>query len=102
MAKETVQAVRQVELKAASMEKEALQKKEAILFEARQNAKNIIATKSKEALLKAEQKAILANEQGTKMLETAKQKAEKEVLLMKEMVKSKETAVIQEILSNLI
>ncbi len=102
MAKETVQAVRQAELKATQKEIEAQQKKEQILSEAGQTAKNLITSMTKEALLKAEREMEQANNQGAQILEASKQKAEKEVLLLKEMVKGKEQAAIDIVLSNLI
>jgi vacuolar-type H+-ATPase subunit H len=102
MAMETIQAVRQAELNAAQMEKEAIQKKELLLAEAQQNAKALVTSMTNEALKLAEQKLMAANDQGAKMIDAAKLKAEKEVLLMKEMVKGKEQAAYNQILSNLI
>jgi V/A-type H+/Na+-transporting ATPase subunit G/H len=102
MAMETVQAVRQAELNAAQLEKEAIQKRELILAEAQQNAKSMITSMTKEALAKAEQKLLEANGQGAKRMETSKQNAEKEVLLMKEMLKSKEQEAIKLVLSSVI
>jgi vacuolar-type H+-ATPase subunit H len=102
MAKETVQAVRQAELNAAQREREAIQKKETLISEAQLNAKTIVSSMSKEALEKAERNLALANERGIEIMEAAKLKAEKEVLLMKEMAQSKEEAAINMVLSNVI
>jgi vacuolar-type H+-ATPase subunit H len=102
MAKETVQAVRQAELNAAQKEREANEKKEAILSEAQLNAKTMISTMTKEALEKAERNLTLANERGVEMLEAAKKKAESEVLLMKEMAQRKEEAAINLVLATVI
>ncbi|MDF2539967.1 MAG: hypothetical protein K0S76_2988 [Herbinix sp.] len=102
MAKETVQAVRQAELNAAQKERDAYQNKEAILTEAQQKAKTIITSMTKEAHETAERNMVVANEQGIKMMESAKQKAENEVFLMKEMAQSKEVAAINLVLSTVI
>jgi V/A-type H+/Na+-transporting ATPase subunit G/H len=102
MAKETVQAVRQAELNAAQLEKDAIQQKEAIISEAVNNAKVMISTMTKEAKDEAEHKLDLANRKGIEMLEAAKTRAESEALLMNQMAQSKEEAAINLILSNVI
>jgi vacuolar-type H+-ATPase subunit H len=102
MAKETVQAVRQAELNAAQTEREANEKREAILAEAQLNAKTMISSMTKEANEKAERNLTLANERGIELLENAKKKAESEVLLMKEMVQNKGEAAINLILATVI
>ncbi|MDF2539909.1 MAG: hypothetical protein K0S76_2930 [Herbinix sp.] len=102
MAKETVQAVRQAELNAAQIEKDAIEKKDTILSDAQQNAKLLITSRTKEAFLKAERNLELANEQGAQLLQAAILKAENEVLLLKEMVKGKEQVAIDKVLSSLI
>ena len=99
MAKETVQAVRQAELKAAQIEKDAIQKREEILLEAQQNAKAMITSITKETQKKAVSDLEQAQSQGDELVEAAKLKAEKEILLMKEMTKSKEQAAINHVLS---
>jgi len=98
MAKETVEAVRQAELNAAQKEREAFQKKELILSEAQQNAKSMVSSITKEALLKAERNLALANQQGLERMEASKLKAVSEVLLMKEMAQRKEEAAIKLVL----
>jgi len=98
MAKETVEAVRQAELNAAQKEREAFQKKESILSEAQQNAKSMVSSITKEALLKAERNLALANQQGLERMEASKLKAVSEVLLMKEMAQRKEEAAIKLVL----
>ncbi|MGB4661288.1 MAG: hypothetical protein WBI07_19100 [Mobilitalea sp.] len=102
MAKETVEAVRQAELNAAQKEKDAAQKKEAILLESQLNAKTLYSSMTKEALEKAENDIAKANIRGTVILEEAKEKAEKEALLMKEMAQQKEADAISLVLSNVI
>lgn len=102
MAKETVQAVRQAELLAAQKEKDALLKKEVIIAQAEQNAKNLITSTTKQALDKAEHNLNTANLRGQEMLQAAGVKAEGEVLIMKEMAQRKEEAAIKLILSSVI
>jgi len=102
MAKETVQAVRQAELNAVQIEKDANTQREAILLEAQQNAKTMITSMTKEAIAKAESDLGAAKHQGTETLEAAKLRAETEVLLIKEMIKEKEQSAIDLVLSNVI
>lgn len=102
MAKETVQAVRKAELNAAQMEKDALLKKETIISEAGQNARALITSRTKLAMEKAEQNLAAANQKGIDKIGAAKQKAENEVRLMKEMALRKEEAAINMVLSSVI
>ncbi len=102
MAKETVQAVRQAELNAAEKEKEALQKKESILTKAQQDAKEMVASKVSETQMLSEKKLKNANDQGEERLEAAKRKADQEVLILQEMVRNKEQAAIDFIISSLV
>ncbi len=102
MAKESVQAVRQAELNAAQIEKDAAKKKDTILLGAQEEAKSTISSMTKEALAKAEEDLKLAQQSGTEFMETAVKRAEKEISLLKEMVKSKEQAAIDLILLEVI
>lgn len=102
MAKETVQAVRQAELSAAQIEKNAIVKQDEILTGAQQKAKEILKSTTKEAQKKAELELQEAEKTGAELVEAAKVRAEKEILLMKEMTKSKEQAAINLILSEVI
>lgn len=102
MAKETVQAVRNAELKAAQIEKDAVQKKEEILSKAQQEARGLIASTTKDAQAKADKALAEAEKSGAGLIEAAKLNAEKEILLLKEMVKNKEQAAIDLVLSNVI
>lgn len=99
MAKETIQAVRQAELNAAQMEREALSKSESIISEAELNAKNMIASMTKAAKEEANRRLSAANQQGMEMMEASKIRAENEVLIMKQLAQSKEEAAINIILS---
>jgi len=102
MAKETVQAVRQAEEKAAQIEKEAVVKGEILLQNAKEEAKNLQSSMSKDVLLKAEEDLKNVQLQGNKLMEAAVQKAEKEIILLKEVVKSKEQAAIDLVLTEVI
>lgn len=102
MAKETIQAVRNAELSATKLEKEAIQKKEAILLEAQQNAKKLAATLIDVAQDKAIRDVEEAVRQGVELTESAKQNVEKEICFMREMVKSKEQAAIDLVISNVV
>ncbi len=102
MAKEIVQAIRQAELNAVEKEKEALLEKDRILSKAQQEAKLLATTMTKQANDLAEQALIMANQKGATMLEDAKKRADKEVVLMKEMAKAKEEKAIKLVLSHVI
>lgn len=102
MAKETIQAVRQAELNAVNMEKDAIQKKEEILAKAHKEAGIILTTRIKQANEEAEHNLVSANEQGTKLMEKAKQRVNNEVTAMKEIAKDKEEAAINLVLSSVI
>ena len=102
VAKETVEAIRLAELNAAEREKEAIQKREMILFEAQQSSAALITSMAKEALLKAQRDVNEAINQGDKNLEIAKQESEKEAFLLKEMAQKREQEAIKLVLSNVI
>jgi len=102
MAKETVEAVRQAELNAAQIEKEAIKKRDEILLKAQENAKTTSSSMMKETLLKAEQDLKQAQYQGTELINSAVQRTEQEILLLNEMVRSKEQAAIDLVLSEVI
>lgn len=102
MAKETVQAVRNAEMSAAKMEKEALGKKETIIAEAHKKAKELSDFMVKEAQAKADKDIKEALHKSNIILEKAKEEAEKEVGLLIEMAKTKEDAAIDLVISNVI
>ncbi len=102
MALESVQAVRQAELNAARIEKEASVKREALLSDARQKAKDLVASSIREAQVKADKDLSTAYSRSTRLLEEAQARAEKEVMFMKELVMNKEQAAIDLVLSNVI
>ncbi len=102
MAMETVQAVRQAELKAAEIERDSYRQREEILLKAQQEAKQLSMTMIKQATQKAEQNLNAAQKKGEELIQAAVQRAEREATLMKEMAKSKEKAAIDLVLSNVI
>ena len=102
MANEIVQAVRKAEQEAVKTEKEASQKAEAIILKANDDSKNLIVSMTKEIQAKAQKDLIQAQLQGEELMVTAVQKAEKEILLLKEVVKSKEQKAIDLVLSEVI
>lgn len=102
MAKETVDAVRQAELNATQIEKDATVKRDSIILNAQEEAKTIISTLIKEAQNIAEQNSRQVQSQGEEFMKNAEVKAEKEILLLKELTKSKEQETIHLILSEVI
>lgn len=102
MAKETVHAVRQTEIRAAQMEKEAFQRAETILLDAQKNAGQLVAEMTKKALEKAEKDLAATNQRGQTLLESSKVKAESEILIMKELAERKETEAINLVISSVI
>lgn len=102
MAIESIQAVRQAEFQAEQIEKDAIQNKDAILSKAQQEANTLITSMSKEAQANAERNMVNAIRKGEETVEAAKRNAEKEILLMKELVKEKEQAAIDLVIANVI
>ncbi|QHQ61737.1 hypothetical protein Ana3638_13930 [Anaerocolumna sedimenticola] len=102
MANEIVQAVRQAEQEAVKIEKEAIQKAETMIQKANIDAKQLISSMTKEVLAKSQKDLEQAQLHGEELMVTAVQKAEKEILLLKEIVKSKEQNAIELVLSEVI
>jgi V/A-type H+/Na+-transporting ATPase subunit G/H len=101
MAKETVQAVRKAELNAAQLEKDSLLKRDAILREVEEEAKNLISLKTKEAILKAEADLEQAELAGKEIMNKAIVRANQEILMMEGLVKGKEQAAIDLVLKEI-
>ena len=102
MAKETVQAIRQAELNALQIEKDTNAKCEAILLKANEEAKDLIASKVKQALLVADQNKKQAQKEGEELVKAAVLRGEQEIMSLREMAKNKEQAAIDLILSEVI
>jgi len=99
---EIVQAVRQAEQDAGRLEKEASIKAEAIIQKANEEGKSLVTAMTREILAQAEKELEQAQLQGSELMVTAVQKAEKEILLLKEIVKSKEQTAIDLVLSEVV
>lgn len=102
MASETVQAVRQAEISAATIEKDAHKEKEIIIEQARHDGQEMITSLTRDARVKGEKAYENAIERGEELIETMKQNAEKEVLLMREMASQKERTAIDLVLSTVV
>jgi V/A-type H+-transporting ATPase subunit G/H len=102
MAKETVQTIRKAEIAAVDAEREALKKKEAILLEAQQKARDMAAAMVNGAQDKAQKEYDKAIEKGKAMTEAARLGAEKEIAVLKEIVKSKEQTAIDLVISTVV
>ena len=102
MTKKTIKAVKDAEVTAAIIEEDALRKKDEILSKAQKKAKYLISSTIKNANNKANEDYNDAVRKGEHIVEEAKVKAEKEALMLREMIKSKEQAAIELILSTVI
>ncbi len=102
MAKETVEAVRQAELNATKLEKEAALKKEEMIQKALEDAKTLIATRTREALAHSAKELEETNIASDNLMKEAVLRAEQEISLLKELVKSKKKAAISLVLGEVI
>ena len=102
MAKETINAVRQAEIKAVEIENAAIAKKEEILRNAHLQAKNIV----NEAVMKAQEAARSercdAEQRAEQIVKAAKEKAENDVNILKTISKEKAAVVIDKILESVV
>lgn len=102
MAKDTVEAIRQAEQKALQLEKDTALQQEVILQKAKEEAEHIVAAAVKEVLEIAKLDMEKAVVQGKKIMEDATNRAEKEILQLKERVKAKEPETLSLIVSSII
>lgn len=102
MAKETVEAVRQAELNAARLENEAITKKEQMIQKAMEDAKSIVSTRTKEALASSARELEETNIASSNLMQEAVLRAEQEISLLRELVKSKEKAATLLVLGEVI
>lgn len=100
--KDTVDAVRQAELKAMEMEKEVLKQKEEIINKAHSDAKELKDSIIKKALENVDNKLLEVEKRNEEVMNEYKKDAQKEVMLLKENVKNKEAAAIKAVLSEVI
>jgi V/A-type H+-transporting ATPase subunit G/H len=102
MAKETIQSIRQAELKAEQIEKDAYDKHEELINKALDEAKTIVSNMTNEAKLQGSKELELAKSQGKSIMDEVVERAEKEIMLLKELSKGKEKEAIQLVLSEII
>lgn len=102
MAKEIVEAIRQGEINANQMEKDAFTKKDAIILKAKEDKDALISSARKKALLEAEKALQESKEQEELDRKDALEKAEKKIAMLQEIVKGKEKAAIDLILSEVL
>lgn len=102
MAKETVEAVRQAELNAAKLENEALMKKEQMIQEAMEEAKSLLSSRTKEALVNSARELEKTSIDSDNLMKEAIFRAEQEIILLKDLVNSKEKAAIDLVLCEVI
>ncbi len=102
VARETLEAVKKVELNAALIESQALKQHDKIIYDAKENAKALLSTMEKEAKEKAEAELESARKQGYEIIQHAISNGnnEKDRLLSK--VRDNEQAAIKLIISQLI
>jgi V/A-type H+/Na+-transporting ATPase subunit G/H len=102
MAKETVEAVRQAEIQAAQIEKDSFDKRDKIIIKAQEQKDEMILSIKKEVANKAKQGLEKAKKDGASEMVIAIEKAENEIVMLKEIVKKKEQAAIDYVLSEVI
>lgn len=102
MAKETVEAVRHAELNAAKVENEATLKKEQMIQNALEDVKSLLSTRTKEALASSARELEKTSIVSDNLMKEAIFRAEQEIILLKELVNSKEKAAIDLVLCEVI
>jgi V/A-type H+-transporting ATPase subunit G/H len=102
MAKETVEAVRQAEINAAKLEYEATMNKEEMIQKALEDAKSLLSTCMKEALATSAKELEQTSIANDNLMKEAVLRAEQEINILKELVKSKEEAATLLVLGEVI
>lgn len=102
MAKETIEAVLRAEENAAQIEKDAVTKGEALVQKAKEDAKSLVASMTKEKNLQKETDLKAAHVQVDKYIETAIKQAEQDIVMLNEIVKNKEQAAISLVLKEIL
>lgn len=102
MARETLEAVKQMELNAALIENQALKQHDEIIFKAQENAKALINSMEKEAIEKAEKKLENARKQGEEIIQQAISNGNKEKDRLLSTVGENQQVAIRLIISQLI
>lgn len=102
MAKETIQSIKQAELKAEQIEKDAFDKHEELINKALDEVKTIVFNMTNDAKLQSSKELELAKGQGKSIMDEVVERAEKEIMLLKELSKGKEKEAIKIVLSEII
>lgn len=101
MAKETIQAVKQAEMDAAEMEKDAHIKSEELISKALSDAKTLVSTMTKEAKASADKKLEQTKIQGASLMQEVVERTQNEITLMKELAVGKEKEAIKLVISEI-
>ena len=102
MAKETVQAVREAELNATQIEKNAEIKRAFIISKAQEDAETAISSTTTNARLKLNQELEQMKLQVEKLMEEAEQKALMDIVVLKEVAQKNERTAIDIVISTII
>lgn len=102
MAIETVEAVRQAELNAAQIEKEAAKECDAIFLKAQKDADEIISSMTKEALEKAKSDLGQTKIKSKTLMKEAEKRAAEGIEKIKKTAKKKEQPAIDLVISEIV
>ncbi|MDD4188687.1 MAG: hypothetical protein PHX37_01200 [Eubacteriales bacterium] len=101
MVKETIDAVLQAELEAEQIEKNALELRERIIEEAHSSAQKLISGMEKDASEKALRDSELARRRGEEIIVSHERIAQVEISRIREQIKSRKSAAIEMVISEL-
>ena len=102
MAQETIQAVRQAELKAEETEKAAQQQLEAMRKAAQEKARQLKEEMTKAVKADSMETFTLAKEQGEAIIQAAEKDVQQEISLLREKAEQKQGQAISLILDQLV
>ena len=101
MAQETINTIREAELAADQLEKDATEKGNRILQEAKRKAEELYYKITEEARTKAEAKLTAAQQQGDQIIARELELGDKEIEGMVKVAAAKETEAVKLVLSEL-
>ena len=99
MAKETIQSIKEAELKAEQIGRDAHRESEELIHNAIKEGQTIVSNMEKETKLQSKKELEAANNQGKRLMKEVLEKTEKEIVLLKELAKGKEKEAIQLVIS---
>lgn len=102
MAMDTIQTVKQAELQASQSERAAHVKGDELISKAISDAKALVTSMTREALIEAQNNIEKAKRQSSVMIEQVVERTNKEVMLLKELSKKKEQEAIRMVCSHII